>query len=157
MDYSSLGYYLACLSPILALILCFGICLPSVGTSAFAGVPFQVFLIEVAIPTVIVEVIGFALYLFGYRKNESMPYNSGLNILLVLWGILVMLFGGAMYGVLLDWARLAQVTVTMYSYPEIVTYTTVAIMGLLWVNLSIALTIVYRRSSKVANRRAGAL
>jgi hypothetical protein len=151
MGYSSFGYYLICLSPVLALILYLGVSLPSVGILVFVGVPFLVFLIGVVIPTVSVDVIGFVLYLFGYRKNESMPFSLGLNIFLVLWGILVTFYAGAMYGALLDWANLAQVTVTIYNHPEIATYTTLAIMGLLWVNLGIALTIVYWRSSKVAS------
>lgn len=126
----------------------------SVGIIVFVGVPFQVFLIGVVIPTISVDVIGFALYLFGHGKNETMPFSLGLNIFLVLWGILVTFYAGAMYGALLDWANLAQVTVTIYNHPEVVTYTTLAIMGLLWINLGIALTIVYWRSSKVASRRA---
>jgi hypothetical protein len=150
MGYSSFGYYLICLSPVLALILYLGVSLPSVGILVFVGVPFLVFLIGVVIPTVSVDVIGFVLYLFGYRKNESMPFSLGLNIFLVLWGILVTFYAGAMYGALLDWANLAQVTVTIYNHPEIVTYTALAIMGLLWINFGVALTIVYWQSSKRA-------
>jgi hypothetical protein len=150
MGYSSFGYYLICLSPVLALILYLGVSLPSVGILVFVGVPFLVFLIGVVIPTVSVDVIGFVLYLFGYRKNESMPFSLGLNIFLVLWGVLATFYAAAMYGALLDWANLAQVTVTIYNHPEIVTYTALAIMGLLWINFGVALTIVYWQSSKRA-------
>jgi hypothetical protein len=154
MGYSSLGYYLICLSPVLAFILYLGISLPSVGILVFAGMPFQVLLIGVAIPTISVEVIGLALYFVEHGKNESKPFSLGLNIFLVLWGILVTFYAGAMYGVLLDWANLARVTVTIHNHPEIMTYTTLAIMGLLWINLGIAFTIMYWRSSKIASRRA---
>ena len=154
MGYSSLGYYMICLSPVLALILYLGVSLPSVGILVFVGMPFQVFLIGVVIPTIGVEVIGFALYLFGHRNNESMPFSLGLNIFLVLWGIVVTFYAAAMYGALLDWTKLAQVTVTVQNHPEIVTYTTLAIMGLLWINLGIALTVAYWRSSKVVSRPA---
>jgi predicted anti-sigma-YlaC factor YlaD len=150
--YSSLGYYLIGLSPVLALVLYSGITLPSVGTLVFAGVPFQWFLIEVTISTISVEVIGFVLYLFGHRKNESLPFSLGLNMFLVLWGILVTFYAAAMYGVLLDWTSLAHVTVTIWNHPEVVTYTTLAIMGLLWINSGIALTYMYWRSSKVASQ-----
>lgn len=149
--YSSLGYYLIGLSPVLALVLFLGITLPSVGTLVFAGVPFQWFLIEVTIPTISAEVIGFALCLFGHRKHESLPFSLGLNIFLVLWGVLAMFFGGAMYGELLDWANLAHVTITVQSHPEIMTYTTIAVMGFLWLDWGIALTIAYLLSSKATN------
>ncbi len=141
--YSSLGYYLIGLSPVLALALYLGITLPSAGALVLAGVPFQWFLIEVAIPTIAVEVIGFALYLNGYRKHESLPFSLGVNIFLVLWGILTMFYGGAMYGELLDWANLSHVTVAVQSHPEIMTYTSIAVMGVLWLGWGIALTIAY--------------
>jgi hypothetical protein len=146
--YSSLGYYLVGLSPVLALVLYLGITLPSAGALVFAGVPFQWFLVEVAIPTIAVEVIGFALYLYGHRKHESLPFSLGVNIFLVLWGILITFLGGAMYGALLDWANLAHVTLTIQSYPEIMTYTTMAVMGVFWLGWGIALTIVYLLSSE---------
>lgn len=149
--YSSLGYWLIGLSPVLALVLYLCITLPSVGALVFIGVPFQGFLIGVAIPTISVEVIGFVLYLFGRWKKESMPFSLGVNIFLILWGILVIFFGRVMYGVLLDWADLAHVTVTVQSHPEIMTYTTIAILGLLWLVWGIALIVVYWLGSKVAS------
>lgn len=53
-----------------------------------------------------------------------------------------------MYGELLDWANLAHVTVTIQSHPEIMIYTTIAVMGFLWLDWGIALTIVYLLSAR---------
>jgi hypothetical protein len=147
--YSSIGYWLIGLSPVLALILYLSMTLPSVGALVFVGVPFQWFLIGVAVPTIGVEMIGFVLYVFGGWKKESMPFSLGVTIFLFLWGILVMFYAGVIYGDLLNWAELAHFTVTIQSNPEIMNYIAIAVMGALWFGWGIALTVVHWLSLEV--------
>jgi hypothetical protein len=149
MGYLSKGYYMICLSPILASVLLLIIGSLRVGKSFFVGMEsVQLFFIGIAIPIIAIQAGGIALCLWGYRKNESMSFNQILNIFPVLWGTLVTLWAMGMYGELVNWASLVDASVTLWDHPEIVVFAALALIGLLWIASGLVFTYIYWRGSK---------
>jgi hypothetical protein len=148
MGYLSKGYYIICLSPILALILYFFIFLPSVETSVSVRPSVQVFLIEVAVPIIGIQVSGLVLGLLGCMKNESMLMgivHEIANIILILWGMLVTFYSWFAYGLAVSHPQIIS------EYHEIEFYATLALMGLLWIASGLFFIYIGWRSSKVVS------
>lgn len=87
MGYLSKGYHTVCLSPVFSVILYL--------VAIFTGWLYQAMLFAgMQIAVISVQVYGIGLCLVGYRKNESISFSKPLNILLLLWGgLVVSVFG----------------------------------------------------------------
>jgi hypothetical protein len=89
---------------------------------------------------IIVQVCGIGLFLVGYRRKESVSFHMSLNILLILWGSLVVLFAVSWYWELIMWSnRLGVRDLTIWDHTE---YLTWALKGILWLVSGLVFTII---------------
>lgn len=98
---------------------------------------------EVNMSIIGVQMFGLILCLLGIKKGEVLRdfkvSNILLNILLILWGALVIFWFWGMYCMVLDWSRLPGVrNLTIWDYME---YATFMIEGLLWIASGIILIV----------------
>lgn len=148
MGYLSKGYYLICLSPIIALVLFFFIYIGSLqGSSPYVSPPVQTFLFEVAIPVIAVQIGSLSLCLLGSGLHESMHMgivHEIANIILLLWGMVVTWYSWFAYGMALSHPQYIN------QYNGVEAYASIALIGLLWIVSGIFFIYLVWRSSKVA-------
>lgn len=153
MSYLSKGYYTVCLSPAVSLIAW------PITLWLIIGLRLDWILQIVSITimhmlVIIVQISGLILCLFGYSKNEPMPFNGQrsirttpvsafigclvLNILLILWGGFVIWWAIGWYNYLVEWSRLEEVrSLIIWDHMQ---YLTWALKGFLWIASGIAFT-----------------
>jgi hypothetical protein len=129
MGYLSRGYWLVCLSPLasFALIPLWGISGGIRGDWLLEAVVLT--LIQVAV--IIIQVLGFAFYFVGIRRNEHVHFYIVPNVFLILWGSFTIWLASGLYGDLLSWSSQPQVrSLTVLDHLQ---YETWVLKGSLWI------------------------
>ena len=139
MGYLSKGYYIICSSPVFSFILY--LVLTSLFWRTNIDWLYQIMLFTgMQILVIGVQVCGIVLCLVGYRRNESISSYIFLNILLITWGSLVVLWAMGWYLDLVRWSNLPDVrNLTIWDYMQ---YLTWALKGVIWIVSGLVFTVM---------------
>jgi hypothetical protein len=148
-----IGYPLIFFTPVLSLLLHFGLLAWAVQQQNYLIPVIVHSAINVAVIAVLI--VGIVLYYLEYTKNQMKEVDDKITFvlspLLILWGIIVTFIAYGFYQDLMQWSRMREVrALTAWDYLE---YGSWILKGILWMISGILLIITSIRNEIKKHKR----